>query len=250
MHCEEHGATIVLRIEHGKANAIDVDFFDELDRHLRELTRADAQAVVLTGRGSIFSAGVNLFRVVEEGAPYLETFLPRLSASLSRLFTLPLPVVAAINGHAIAGGCVLAAACDHRVMARGPGRIGIPELRVGVPFPVVPLEVMRFLLPAGTLQDLVYSGRTLEPEGALAAGLVDELAEPEELLPRACEAATRLAELPREGFAANKRLLRRPAAERMRTYRDDADPEIEALWAQPETLDRIRAYLEQTVGKR
>ena len=103
IHREDSGDVAVLAMEHGKANAIDVDLFADLDRSLDEVEGSAARALVLTGRGPMFSAGVNLFRVLEEGAPYLEVFLPRLSASVRRLFASPLPVVAAINGHAIAG---------------------------------------------------------------------------------------------------------------------------------------------------
>src|SRR5262245_20876014 len=85
-------------------------------------------AVLITGQAQIFSAGVDLVRVVEGGAAYVRQFLPALGASLHAVFACSKPVVVAVNGHAIAGGCILACAADYRVMARGPGRIGIPEL--------------------------------------------------------------------------------------------------------------------------
>ena len=86
------------------------------------------------------------------------------------LFAFPKPVVAAVNGHAIAGGCILVCAADWRLMAREPGRIGIPELLVGVPFPVVPLEIMRFATQASQLQALAYRGLTLAAGDALHNG--------------------------------------------------------------------------------
>ena len=97
------------------------------------------KAVIVTGSGSSFSAGVDLFRVIKDGPEYGRRFLPVLDDFLRAALTLPKPMVAAINGHAIAGGCILAAACDHRIMTEGNGRIGIPELAVGVPFPALPL---------------------------------------------------------------------------------------------------------------
>ena len=99
--------------------------------------RADpsVKAVILTGSGSSFSAGVDLFRVLKDGPEYGRRFLPVLDNFLRAALTLPKPMIAAINGHAIAGGCILAATCDHRIMTEGNGRIGIPELAVGVPFP-------------------------------------------------------------------------------------------------------------------
>src|SRR6266576_3946717 len=109
----------------------------------------------------MFSAGVDLLRLVDGGADYVRNFLPAVCRTFEALFSLLAPVVAAIHGHAIAGGCVIACATDYRMMAREPGRIGVPELLVGVPFPVVPLEIMRFAAPRQYLQALAYRGLTL-----------------------------------------------------------------------------------------
>src|SRR5215468_11136285 len=128
----ERDGILTLRLAHGKASALDVELLDAL---LRELEGAaeDVRALILTGTGSIFSAGVDLFRLVREGADYVRLFLPLLCRFLRTLFTFPRPVVAAANGHAIAGGCILVLAADVRLMAEGAGRVGVPELLVGVP---------------------------------------------------------------------------------------------------------------------
>ena len=248
IHRESSGAVTVLRVEHGKANAIDAELFADLDRELD--AAGDAGALVLTGTGSTFSAGVDLFKVLEGGAPYLEGYLPLLSSTLRRLFTFPRPVVAAINGHAIAGGCVLAAACDHRVMNRDAGRIGVTELLVGVPFPAVAFEMMRFLLPVHHVQSLIYSGRTMDAAGALEIGLVEETAAGERVLDQAIEVAARLAAISADAFALTKRQLRGPALERMDALAAATDDEILEIWSRPETLDGIRAFLDKTVGKK
>ena len=150
-----------------------LELCDALTAQLDECARSDAGALVLTGDGRMFSAGVDLVRIVNGGAAYVRAFLPSLNRMLETLFSLPKPVVAAVNGHAIAGGCVIACAADYRMMAREPGRIGIPELLVGVPFPVVPLEIMRFAVPPQYLQALAYRGLTLTADLALQHGLVD-----------------------------------------------------------------------------
>lgn len=247
IHRQDRDSVAVLRLEHGKANAVDSELFDQLGERLDELRRSPASALVLTGTGGIFSAGVNLFKVVEGGGSYLAEFLPKLSQGIARLLALPQPVVAAINGHAIAGGCVLACACDRRMMADGNARIGLTELLVGVPFPAAALETVRALLPAHRVQDLVYRGRTLAPGEALAAGLVDELAKLEGLLERACAVARELGEIPGEAFALTKRHLRRPLLERIERYGPEVDPEVLRQWSQPETREAIRAFMERTV---
>src|SRR6266508_4375168 len=163
---ESHGI-VTLRLAHGKAAALDVELLEALDRELR--AAEEAPAVVLTGSGSIFCAGVDLFRLVDGGADYVRRFFPLLRDTMRRLFAMPRPVVAAANGHAIAGGAILVYACDLRLMAAGNGRIGTPELLVGVPFPAAALEIVRFAVPGDRLQQLVLTGRTLPADEALAA---------------------------------------------------------------------------------
>ena len=148
-----HGAVTVLRMAHGKANALDLEFCAALTAQLDACERSPStRALVMTGSGAMFSAGVDLLRVVDGGADYIRVFLPAMNRMFEKLFAFPKPVVAAVNGHAIAGGCILACAADWRLMSGQPGRIGIPELLVGVPFPVVPLEIVRFATPPQHLQ--------------------------------------------------------------------------------------------------
>jgi enoyl-CoA hydratase len=244
------GAIAVLTLAHGKANALDLELLEALEAASDELAGSEAAAVVLTGRGAIFSAGVDLFRLLAGGADYLDRFLPALDRAVRKLFALPLPVVAAVNGHAIAGGAVLTLACDYRLMAAGSGRIGVPELLVGVPFPAAPLEVVRFALPPHRLQEAIYTGRTDEPEEALARGWLDEVVEPERLSARALEVAGRLAALPPDAFRLTKRQVRRPAIERMERLGADFGAAVREQWIAEGTRERIRVYLERTVGKR
>ena len=130
------GSVALLRMAHGKANALDVEFCEAHRRALDELARrADARRVVLTGQGRMFSAGVDLVRLLKAAPTTCARFLPALHRLFDAVFFFPKPVVAAVNGHAIAGGCVLECCADYRMMAQGGGRIGIPELLVGVPFP-------------------------------------------------------------------------------------------------------------------
>src|SRR5215813_3860276 len=182
----QHEGILTLRLTHGKASALDVELLDALLRELDGVGE-EVRALILTGTGSIFSAGVDLFRLTQGGAEYVRRFLPLLSRFVRTLFAFPRPVVAAANGHAIAGGCIIVLAADARLMAEGSGRIGIPELLVGVPFPAAPLEVVRFAVPQDKVQSLIYSGRTLLPQEALTAGLVDEVVASDNLLARARE---------------------------------------------------------------
>ncbi len=137
----------VMTLTHGKANTLDTEFCEAVAARFRALASSDAKAVVVTGQGSIFSAGVNLVRLGEGGEGYIRQFLPALHKLYDAVFFHPKPVVAAVNGHAIAGGAVLACCGDCRIMARGNGRIGVTELLVGVPFPALAFEIVRFAVP-------------------------------------------------------------------------------------------------------
>src|SRR5215208_806756 len=172
------GRVAVMTLAHGKANALDSELCTDIVGRFEELKPSTAQAVVLTGTAKIFSAGVDLKRAVEGGAAYLRDFLPVLSRAFATVFFFPKPVVAAVNGHAIAGGCVLQCCADMRIAARNGGRMGVTELLVGVPFPPLAFEVMRFATPPAFFAETILSGATLPPETALARRMIDELAEP------------------------------------------------------------------------
>jgi enoyl-CoA hydratase len=244
----QYEGILTLRLAHGKASALDLELLDALVRELDEIAD-DTRALILTGTGSIFSAGVDLFRLTREGADYVRDFLPLLSRFVRALFSFPRPVIAAVNGHAIAGGCVIMLAADARLMAEGAGRIGLPELLVGVPFPTAALEVVRFAVPRDKVQSLIYMGRTMLPQDALAAGLVDEVVAPDNLLTRAQEIARQLSLIPPPVFRLTKQSIRAEALERMVDTSDVNVEEMLKVWSAPETHAHVRDYLRQTLGK-
>jgi enoyl-CoA hydratase len=240
------GKVSVVQMRHGKANALDVEFCVTMEARLEELRQSPTQAIVLTGEGRIFSAGVDLLRVLDGGAEYLSIFLPALSKVFETLFCYPKPVVAAINGHAIAGGCVLACAADYRIMAQHAGSIGVPELIVGVPFPTIALEIVRFASAPQYLQGLLYDGKVFSPEDAVIRGLVDTIGETEKLLEQALVVADRLAALPPAAFTVTKNQLREPAMKQIRENGARFDTIVQELWARPESLTAIREYVDRT----
>ena len=241
----EQDGVAVMRLDDGKANTMSLEFCEAVTARFADLS--SSRAVVLTGTGHIFSAGVDLLRLSEGGAPYVHKFLPALCAMFAAVFSHAAPVVAAINGHAIAGGCVLACAADRRLMARDGGRIGVTELLVGVPFPPVAMEIMRDATTPQLFAEAILSGATFTPVEALARGWVHEVVEPQALLERAVEAANALAALPPKAFALSKRQIRQPALQRMQAA--DVDAAVEQIWAAPETLARIRDYVARTLRK-
>ena len=150
----------VVQFDHGPVSALDLEFTLALREELAELSDLGV-ALVITGTGSAFSAGVDLLRILDGGIEYAEQFVPALDGLFLDLFTYRRPVVAAVNGHAIAGGAVMAACADHRFMAEGKARIGFTELLLGVAFPASALIAARYATGDVGVADLVYTGATL-----------------------------------------------------------------------------------------
>ncbi len=239
----------VVTMTHGKANALDIELCEALANCFDELRRLDARAVVVTGQGRMFSAGVDLLRVSSGGAAYVREFLPALHRLYDAAFFHPKPVVAAVNGHAIAGGCLLACCADRRIMARGGGRIGVTELLVGVPFPALAFEIVRFAAPPRHLPEFTFGGATYDSESALQRGWVDEVVDADALLGQAMATVQKLARLSPPAFAQAKKQLRLPVAERLERSGAATDKIVADIWTAPETLGYIRDYVARTLNK-
>jgi enoyl-CoA hydratase len=249
IECSVKDGVAIVTMRHGKANALDIEFCETLAAKFVELRNDDSRAVVVAAQGKIFSAGVDLIRVSNGGATYVRQFLPSLHRLYDTVFYHPKPVVAAINGHAIAGGCVLASCADRRIMARGTGRIGVTELLVGVPFPALAFEILRFAVPPQYLAEFTLSGATYPADSAVDCGWVDELAEPQELLEDAFAVAAELAELSPPAFAQTKIQLRQTVAERMAQSGAATDRTVTDIWTAPATLAFIRDYVSRTLKR-
>ncbi|HYC15747.1 MAG TPA: enoyl-CoA hydratase/isomerase family protein [Pseudolabrys sp.] len=239
----------VLTLMHGKANALDIEFCNAIADRFASLLSSDVKVVVLTGQGRIFSAGVDLKRLVEGGAGYIRKFLPALHRLYETVFFHPKPVVAAINGHAIAGGCVLACCADRRIMAREVGRIGVTEILVGVPFPSLALEIVRFAVPPRYLPEFTLLGATYATDEALRRGWIDQVAEPEDLMEAAMAIAQELSLLSPAAFAQTKIQIRQPVTERLKASGNVTDQAVTEIWTAQATLAYIRDYVARTLKK-
>lgn len=218
------GGVALVRLSRPPVNAFDLPFAREIGTAIREALDGEPAAIVLTGAGSSFSAGVDTKAVRGYGRAQHVEMVTTINALISSMYALEVPLVAAVNGHALGGALVVALTCDLRIGTREPARIGLPEVVAGVPFPAVPMQVVRAELDPATARLLCLTGRALSPQEALARGVLDELCdEGEALLPRALEAARELASLPSYGVV--KRQLRAPViAELERIVAEQSDP--------------------------
>jgi enoyl-CoA hydratase len=240
---EQRDGVALVRMDDGKANAIQERFLADFDRALD--SAAGSEALVVTGARKIFSAGLDLPALVELSRPAIESLMEHFHETMKRIFLWPAPVVAAVNGHAIAGGCVLAMQADHRVMAEGQAKIGINEVQIGLPLPVVVIETLRAQLTPASLARAAREGILYSPDEALEGGIVDALAPAESVEERSLAVARKLMAVGRPAFSAVKALLRRPAADALeRARREDAKAWVD-VWFSDATRERVGAVVEK-----
>jgi enoyl-CoA hydratase len=229
------GVTTV-RIDHPPVNAFNLDLVQDAVATIRNIEGP----IVLTGAGACFSAGVDLRAVLDGPPEYTDTFLAAVSEAFLTVFDHPAPVVAAVNGHAIAGGCVLAMAADVRLMSAG--LIGLSEVAVGVPFPVAALEICRYAMGPSVTR-AVLQADNIDVSTAAERGWIDEVVAPDDLVGRAVELAHELGQHPANAYAAMKEQLHRHARAAIDAGAE-LDAQVRAIWKSAETRGRIAAFLE------
>lgn len=230
----------LLRLEGGKANAMTPELLDALERLVDEFEKSGARAAVLTGYERYFSAGLALPLLVDLERPAMRRFIERFGAVMLRVFACAKPIVAAINGHAIAGGCVLALQCDWRVMVDGEAKIGLNETQLGIGLPSSVLEPLQLAVPRASLVPVAMEGRLFAPAEALALGLVHELAPARELESRARAKAQALAAVPSTAVAQVKLGLRRAALDAIHRFADEETERWLDTWFSPDGQQRLR----------
>jgi len=209
----------VIQMDDGKANALSRPMIDAL---LAALARAEqeASAVVLAGRADRFCAGFDL-RVMMSTPAAATELLGAGSELLLKLYAATLPLVIACTGHAVAGGALIVLTGDYRVGAAGTFKIGLNEVAIGLPVPVLAMELARDRLLPTELAHATLGARIYDPASALAAGYLDVVVPADQLLERARAEATRLGALSRNAFRATKTRLRRKTIEYIRATMDD-----------------------------
>ena len=235
------GVTI-LRLDNPPVNALDLDLLEVVIASMRNIQGP----VVITGAGRCFSAGVDLRALADGGTEYADRFVTALSEAFLAVFDHPAPVVAAINGHAIAGGCVLALCADVRLMSGGT--IGLTELSVGVPFPVAALEICRFAMGTSVTRAALQP-KTIDAGTALAQGWVDAVVPNDELISQATATARGLGEYAPGPYAATKRQLHHPTRAAIEAGAE-MDAKVRATWINEETRGRIAAFVEALARNR
>ncbi|MSR46382.1 MAG: enoyl-CoA hydratase/isomerase family protein [Planctomycetes bacterium] len=240
----------VLRLARGKGNSLSPAFVEELLDVLRTSAVADANGLLITGDGRFFSTGLDLLALEKLDRAGMLLFLDRLQGLLAQLYVWPRPVVAALNGHAVAGGCLLAMCADWRVLAKGEARVGLTESTLGLPLPQAGLEITRAQLTPAAWAQVVYGGQTHVGEQALSLGLADELAEPDKVIDIALDRLRQWARNPPVALHFNKAAARDPVLLRIRNQHDSLQEAWVDLWFSPPAQQRLAEVREKLQSKK
>ena len=249
----DHGPIREVRLNRPPANALSRDLIVALREAIEAAPQDGSRALVLSGTPGRFSGGLDVPLLLAYDHAAIAALWREFYALLKALAGSPIPIAAAITGHAPAGGTVLPLFCDWRVMAEGDFRIGLNEVQVGLVLPPVIVATLRRLIGARQAERLAVSGVLISPSEALAVGLVDELAPRDRVIERAIEWCQTMVALPREAMSGT----RREARSDLVTYFDqNIEAELQgvaASWWAPETQAALRALtarLGKTVANR
>ena len=239
-----HGAIVELRLARAPVNALDPALCRDLRAAIDAAVIGEARGIVLSGGPKVFSAGLDVPYLVGlgEDRAALTAAWQAFFAAARAIATCPVPVAAAITGHSPAGGCVLALCCDYRVMAAGDFRIGLNETQVGLVAPEGVQRLLRRAVGSNRAERLLVMGELVEAERALQIGLVDELADIDDVATRAREWLRQLLALPREAMLQTRRIARADLMEAMQPEHIQLERFVEA-WSAPGTQNALRALV-------
>jgi Delta3-Delta2-enoyl-CoA isomerase len=237
----EHGDIREVRLARPPVNALDPGLVETLQRALDDAFAGRARAVVLSGQPGMFSAGLDVPALLRLDREQIARFWVAFLALQNRIAAAPVPVIAAITGHCPAGGTVLTLYCDHRVFARGPFRMGLNEVQVGLCAGPIIHRAFERLVGARNAARLLALGALLGPEEALAAGLVDEVVEAADVIPRAIAQAREFVALPAGAVRRTREIVRADLVGLFAAPARDFAAEANEVWFDAETQKQLRA---------
>jgi enoyl-CoA hydratase/carnithine racemase len=239
---QKDGALVTLRLDKARGNAIDEGLARELVRLAAELSQDDSVRGVLlaSAHPKLFSPGLDLVTLLTFDRGALERFMRIFSEAVYGLYGLRKPLVAAIGGHAVAGGCILALTADYRILRKGGVQIGLNELKIGVPLPWPVALLLKSSVPPDALAEVALLGTSVSDEKAVHLGLVHALAESEGFDETCLSKLREFADRDTAAFAATKAYLRRDLLHEMKAHEAEFEQEWLDCWFSEPTQDRIR----------
>jgi enoyl-CoA hydratase/carnithine racemase len=237
------GVTI-LTMTRGKVNPLNEEMVDHLTAQFAGLAAdPETKAVVLTGQGSFYSFGLDVPELYDYTPADFTRFLIKFTSLYLSMYRFPKPLVAAINGHAVAGGFMISTPCDYRVMATGKAKIALNEVTFGSSLFAGSLEILKGVVGARNAERIALSGSMYSAEDALELGMVDEIAEPEQVVARATAIAAEMAKRDATAYAAIKKLLRDPVVQKIQATEADSIKRFVEIWYSPSTREQTKGIV-------
>ena len=241
----DHGPVRELRLDRPPVNALSAELISALQQAIVTAPAQGARALILSGSPGRFSGGLDVPSLLALDRAAMDKVWRDFYGLLGAIALSPIPIATAITGHAPAGGTVLSIFSDWRVMAEGDFRIGLNEVQVGIQMPPLILKALRRLIGAREAAHMAVGGELISAQEALRIGLVDAIAEPDQVVTRALEWCQRLLALPPEAMLGTRRDAR---ADLSALFGEDTESELREVtgtWWRPETQNTLRALVDK-----
>jgi 3,2-trans-enoyl-CoA isomerase len=231
VHLEKNDSIAVITLRKDKVNPLNEQVVDELAVAFQSaIDDRDLGAIIFTGSGKFFSFGFEIPELYHYGKKDFAGFLVKFTNLYNLVFTSTKPIIAAINGHAIAGGCMLAIACDYRIMVTGKPKISLNEITFGSSVFAGATEILKYVVGSRNAEELLTTGAMYTAEDAKSLGLIDETVSQDELLTRAIDIAKNCASKDSTAFASIKQLLRQDVIDKIAKYEQNSIREFNDIW--------------------
>jgi 3,2-trans-enoyl-CoA isomerase len=231
----------VITLSRGKVNALNESLVEELRGCFESIEKDDSiRAIILTGKGKFFSFGFDIPEFLGYSRKSFTGYIEKFTALYTYMFQYPKPLVAAINGHAIAGGCMLATTCDYRLMIPEKAKISLNEIAFGSTVFAGSVEMLKHCVGARNAEHILFSGDMYSAEKALELGLIDRITPLETLMDDAKYIAAEYARKLAGTFKSVKVLCRKPIAEKMLKQEKDSIQEFIEIWYSAETWKNLQ----------
>jgi len=242
IHVSKDGEIATVILSRGKVNALNEPMVEELTKALEDLAiDNEVKSIIFTGSGKFFSFGFDVPEFLRYSKSDFISYLEKFTNLYTNIFQFPKPVIAALNGHTIAGGCMLATACDFRLMVTGKAKISLNEITFGSAVLAGSVEMLRYCVGSRNAQSILYNGAMYSAEEAFQLGLVDQVSSENVLTEDAKKVAQELAQKDSLAFRGIKHLLRKPAAEQMIKREKHAIFEFVDIWYSEQTWQNLKA---------
>jgi len=244
---EYHDNVTVLRLNREITNAINLTLVNALAGKLKE-TRKNPNVlgcVIASSNEKFFSIGFDIPELIKLSKEDFREFYHSFNQLCIDLYTFPKPMIAAITGHAVAGGCILALCCDYRFIAKGNKLMGLNEIKLGVPIPYPADRILYELVGYRNARDIVDTGEFFPPEKLLDMGVVDKVFPMEKMLPKAIEKMQSLSTMPHHGFRKIKQNRTEKVVTQIRHALGEKENIFIECWYSQETRQLLREAIEK-----